>query len=126
MTVILVDKTDRNLEVQLANLTWDCIVTNLENEEVVDTKSGELLRVGSVGQLGEEDAKQLAITIKEKFLPQISICEVLFIDGRIGKVTVTGDGLSLDTPNHLASYVTRGTLERLQTFLSGSTGFDVL
>lgn len=126
MTIILVDKADRNRDLQLANRVWDCIVSNLESERVFDAKTSELLRIGSVGQLGAQQAQKLAFVVQEQYLPHLSDNEVLFFDGRIGEVTLTGKGFGMDTPYHLLRHVTKETLERLYNFVRGSCGFDVL
>ncbi len=126
MTVILVDKANPDRDLQLANRIWDCIVSNLELENVLKPETTEFLRINSVGTLDAVDALKLAKALREIFIPRLADSEVLFLGGQVGEVTTTGKGFSLDTPYHLVSHVSKETLETLHNFVSQSKGFDVL
>ena len=126
MTVILVDKANPDHDLQLANRIWDCVVTNLERENVFSRKTTELLGIGTVGWLNHADSQIMAKALREKLIPKVGDKRYLFLDGRVGDLGDSGQGFSLDTPYHLVSHISIEMLLKLYWFVSKSKGFDVL
>jgi len=125
MTIILVDKADSNRDLQLANRTWDCVVTNLGRENVFSPKKILLLGIGTVGKLDDADAQIMADVLKNNLIPKVGDCKYLFLDGNVGDINENAIGYSLDTPYHLVSNIPKDLLLKLYEFVSASKGFVV-
>ena len=125
MTIILVDQGNKERDLQLANRVWNCVVSNVERGRVFEPKVTELLYIGTVGKLDKPQSIKFAKYLEKHMLTDISDDQVIFEDGRIGEVTITGQGFGMDTPYHLLSHVSKQTLQELFEFASECHGFHV-
>ncbi len=121
MTVILIDRSDKSRDYQLANRVWDCIVENIWRERVFPQEKMELLSIPTVGKLNAEECAVFARALRTTILPKLGDHELLFFDGAVGSASRPKDGYGLETPYHLLSHVSRPTLEALAQFLEGSS-----
>jgi hypothetical protein len=104
---------------------WRAIVEAVRSLKVLPNHRVDLLHVGFVGELTEEEARTVAKAIREQLLPTLAVGERLLLDGR--RTTVLDDGTMYYDPGeqHKNYSTDRRVLEEFAKCCEACNGFRV-